>query len=132
VCKISQPFVTYLIYTIQLSDVTHKKQTSSDLTATNLFSRNREGMFQQDGARAHTSKATITWLAANIKHYIPPEDWPPNSLDLSPTENVWSIMAIAIYADPERSVTASIEAPSPKSMEINFSANTSKSYRFDA
>ena len=36
--------------------------TSTDLTATKLFSRNRErreGMFQQDGARAHTSKATI-------------------------------------------------------------------------
>jgi len=30
------------------------------------------------------------------------------------------------------SVIASIEALSPKSMEINFSVNTSKSYRFDA
>jgi len=60
-------------------------------------------MFQQDGARAHTSKATITWLDANIrpKHHIPPEDWPPNSPDLSPIENVWSIMATAVYADPQ-------------------------------
>ena len=61
-------------------------------------------MFQQDGACAHTSQATIAWLDANIKHYIPPEDWPewpPNSPDLSPTENVWSIMATAVYADPE-------------------------------
>ena len=70
-------------------------------SATKLFSRNREGMFQQDGARAHTLKATITWLDANIKHYIPPDNWPPNSLDLSPPENVWSIMATAVYADPE-------------------------------
>jgi len=77
------------------------KSTSTDLTATKLFSRNREGMFQQDGTHAHTSKATITWLDANIKHYIPPEDWPPNSPDLSSIENVWSIMATAIYADPE-------------------------------
>ena len=75
--------------------------TKSDLTATKLFSRNREGMFQHDGARAHTSKATIAWLDANIKYYIPPEDWPPNSPDLSPIENVWSIMATAVYADPE-------------------------------
>jgi len=29
-------------------------------------------------------------------------------------------------------VTASIEALSPKSMEINFSVNTLKSYQFDA
>jgi len=27
---------------------------------TKLFSRNGEGMFQQHGARAHTTKATIT------------------------------------------------------------------------
>ena len=75
----------------QHSDVTHKK----------LFSRNREGLFQQDGARSHTSKATIACLDANIKHYIPAEDLPPNSPDLSPIENVWSIMATAVYADPE-------------------------------
>jgi len=73
-----------------------RMQTSTDLTATKLFSRNHEGMFQQDGARAHTSKATIA-----IKHYIPPEDWPPNSPDLSPIANVWSIMVTAVYADPE-------------------------------
>jgi len=92
-----QPFVTYLIYVSQHSDITH-------LTATKLFSRNREGIFQQNtshGTRAHTSKATIAWLDTNIKHYIPPEDWPPNSLDLTPIENVWSIMATAVYADPE-------------------------------
>jgi len=29
-------------------------------------------------------------------------------------------------------MTASIEAPFPKSMEINFSVNISNSYRFDA
>jgi len=71
------------------------KSTSTALTATKLFSRNPEGMFQQDGARAHTAKV---WLDANIKHYIPPEDWPPNSPDLSPIKNVWSIMATAVYA----------------------------------
>jgi len=78
-----------------------RMQTSTDVTATKLFSRNREGMFQQDGARAHTSKATIVWLDTNIKLYIPPKDWPPNSPDLSPIENVWSIMATAVYADSE-------------------------------
>jgi len=57
-------------------------------------------MFQHDGARAHTSKATIRWLDANIKHHILREDWPPNSPDFSPIENVWSIMATAFYADP--------------------------------
>ena len=96
-CKISQPFVTYLIYASQHSDIA-RMPTSTDLTATKLFSRNREGMFQQDGSHAHTSKATIAWLDANIKHYIPPEDWPPNSPDLAPIKNVWSVMATADYA----------------------------------
>ena len=69
------------------SDVT---QTSTDLT--------REKMFQQD-ARAHASKAKITWLNANIKHYISSENWPFNSSDFSLTANVWSIMATAVYSD---------------------------------
>ena len=73
----------------------------SDLTATKLFHNNSEGLFQQDGARAHTSRASLEWLNTNINGYISPEDWPPNSPDLSPIENVWSIMAATVYADPE-------------------------------
>ena len=50
----------------------------------------------------HRSKAIITWLDANIiKDCIPSTDWLPNSPNLSPTENVWSIMATAAYANPE-------------------------------
>ena len=33
----------------------------------------------------------------NVGHYIPRGDWPPNSPDLSPIENVWSVKAAAIY-----------------------------------
>jgi len=72
--------------------------------ATKLFSRKREGMFQQNDARAHdTSKAIIAWLDTNIKHHILPEDVATyNSPDLSPIEKfVWSIMTTAVYADPE-------------------------------
>ena len=58
-------------------------------------------------ARAHTSKITITWLKINVGRYISSEDWPPNSPDLSPIENVWSIMAATVYANPEpRTLTA--------------------------
>ena len=38
---------------------------------------------------------------ANIRHYVPPGDWPPNSPDLCPIENIWSVMARAVYASPE-------------------------------
>jgi len=37
-------------------------------------------------------------------HYILKEDWPPNSPEFSPIENVWSIMAAAVYASPEPQV----------------------------
>lgn len=78
-----------------------RKTVCTDLTSTKLFNINNEGLFQQDGARAHTSKASVDWLNTNINGYISPDDWPPNSPDLSPIENVWSIMAVTVYADPE-------------------------------
>jgi len=52
-------------------------------------------------ASAHTTKATIAWLGANNKYYILSEEWLPNSTDSSPIDNVWSIMATAIYVDPK-------------------------------
>src|SRR6266404_6048298 len=51
--------------------------------------------------RAHTSRASVEWLNTNINVYISPEDWPPNSPDLSPIENVWTIVAATFYGDPE-------------------------------
>jgi len=129
--KMSQPFVTYCIYTVYKPF--SRMQTSTDLTATKLFSRNREGMFRLDGTRAHKSKATIAWLDANINHYIPLEDWPPNSLDLSPIENVWNIMTTAVYADPEPQSLQTLKHRLRKAWKsISLHINTSKSYRFDA
>jgi len=46
-----------------------RTKISTDLTATKLFSRNCDGLFQQDGALAHTSRATITWLDKNIGQF---------------------------------------------------------------
>jgi len=36
---------------------------------------------------------------AVIPNYI--ENWPPNSPDLSPIENIWSILSNDVYKDPE-------------------------------
>lgn len=49
----------------------------------------REWIFQQDGASCHTAKITKQALQERWpnRHMI---DWPPNSPDLSPIENVWA------------------------------------------
>jgi len=75
---------------------------------------------------------TITSLDVNIKHYIPPEDWPLNSPNFSDWERLEPYGNSCLCRSWVSSVTASIEAPFPKSMEIDFSVSTSKSYWFDA
>ena len=66
-----------------------------------LFLDNDLGVFQQDGARCHTSAVTKKWLDDNLPSHIKPKDWPPNSPDLSPIENFWSVLSLSVYKDPE-------------------------------
>ena len=58
--------------------------TSTDWTATKLFSSNSDGCFQQDG---HQRPQLPGWRTTF--YYILKEDWSPNSPDLSPI--VWNI-----------------------------------------
>lgn len=52
--------------------------------------------FQQDNAPPHVSRSTRQWL---LEHNVSILDWPSVSPDLNPIENVWSLLARAVYKD---------------------------------
>ena len=43
-------------------------------------------MYQQDGAKPHTSKTTQRWCENNLYKFIKCTNWPPNSPDLNPCD----------------------------------------------
>ncbi|KAI7791282.1 reverse transcriptase, partial [Triplophysa rosa] len=70
-------------------------------------------IFQQDLAPAHSAKATSTWFK---DHGIPVLNWPANSPDLNPTENLWGIVKRKVrYARPNNAeeLKATIRATWP-------------------
>jgi hypothetical protein len=66
-------------------------------------------IFQQDGARAHTSNHTKDYLAEKLPStasFLHPDDWPPHSPDLNPMDyGVWSLLQQRLFQVKIRDVS---------------------------
>ena len=97
--SINSEFYVNNILKKELKPVYDRLDFYGTISKRRLFTDNNVSVFQQDGARAHTSAVSRAWLNENIDNYI--ENWPPNSPVLSPIENLWSILSNSVYKDPE-------------------------------
>ena len=84
----------------EVKPVLHSKNVNEATDKRKLFSSNRHMTFVQDGAPAHAAKATQAWCKKNLPNFIEKTCRPPNSPDINPVENLWSIMDEVVYKDP--------------------------------
>ncbi|XP_057203514.1 ER membrane protein complex subunit 8 isoform X3 [Triplophysa rosa] len=86
-----------LIYDHQDSKWKCREQSTSIISSCQVAA-SHSPLYHQDLAPAHSAKATSTWFK---DHGIPVLNWPANSPDLNPIENLWGIVKRKMrYARP--------------------------------
>ncbi len=97
--------------------------------------RQQEGVgrvvLMQDGAPAHTSKSTQSWLASNLgrSNFWGKEEWPPSSPDCNPLDfSLWAALAKAVTEQGvpknRQELITRLEQVWPQVLESSYVKNT--------
>ena len=89
-------------------DAIRRTANSGTILERSMIEKMSESIFMQDGAPAHTAKLTQAWCSEHLPSYWAKVDWPGNSPDLNPIENLWSILADKLSKLPEVSTINSL------------------------
>ena len=85
----------------EVKPVLHRKNVNEATDQRKLFNSNRHMTFDRPRrAPAHVAKATQAWCKKkNLPNFIEKTCWPPNSPNINPVENLWSMDEV-VYKDP--------------------------------
>ncbi|KAK3892873.1 hypothetical protein Pcinc_003274 [Petrolisthes cinctipes] len=83
-------------------------------------------VLQKDGTPCHTAQVVKNWLRDSQIGMIP--DWPPNSPDISPIENLWAILKVKI----READTSTLEKLEDALHRVWTTINSANTWRFTA
>jgi len=66
-----------------------------------IFPNERKIVFMQDGAIAHTAKASLSLIKTQVSTVWSKGVWAANGPDLNPLKNQWSILKENVYKEPQ-------------------------------
>ena len=89
---VDQHYYVDEILTKSLVPAMKRRRKTGSILERSFMPNMSKAIFQQDGAPAHSSKKAMSWLEAHVGLFWGKGIWPGNSPDLSPIENLWSIV----------------------------------------